>query len=1037
MTDLLPAGYSYTGGATVGVTTSYRGVLTENGLQGQVEVIGDYLASGRQLVRVTVNPASGTEFGAGVREFTVGIQTRAPEQAGYATNTAQLFLPGAELADTCKTGSRATDNILNLDGSGNPEEPYCQSSAEMRVRSEGAPGFSITKTVKGDIDPAPKTYPHVGVVDPDGGAADYQLTWTNTGGGVLTNVVVYDVLPAIGDVSVVTGAPRGSEFQPRLESIGTVPAGVKLQYSEHENVCQEEIVDTQPGCVSDSWSDTPPGDLANVRAIRLVSEPGQKYDSGESFSLGFTMSVPELEPVTQIAWNNATGHAYYDAPSGLISLAPVEEPKVGLQGMSPSIEVLKSDEDGNAGDDLENPVVIPTGEATTLRFAVTNNGNVPLQDISVRDQVLSGNAVIEDFACDYEGTGTLSSETTWAGPLPVGASFECEATLPPLAPEELHHDRATVSAVVVGLEEPVEDSDDFYATNHGTPDIKVIKRVLGDDANTLPGPNIRVGTVVDWTYEVTVGEGDVSLGEVEVISDAGTPDDPSDDWPAVYQSGDTNENGRLDVDETWIFVTPADKRMTMVEGQQSHSANVRGVPPSNLEVTDTDPAHFFGSAPEIRLVTYAQSLFDSNGPTVDDLESPWPRVRVGDKVRWTYKVTNTGNTALTDVVVSDDQLAEGVEIVCEEPGSGNTIAVLEVGAEVLCEAFGVAVDGEHRSHGVAGGYSPEHLGANGEIVPPEFTEAADVANYLGKAASLELVKTVNKDDADDAPGILVEAGAPVVWEYLVTNRGSAPLTNLSVTDDQLADEEIVCPEGGNAISALDAGESVTCRAEGRAIPGAYINTGTVTGLGPETFNENGEPVEPENVLALDVAQHFGADPQIDIEKTVNGAVHDSAPGLAVVAGSTMRFDYRVSNNGNVPLTEIEVEDDQGVIVVCPETGDGAIPELAPGDSIVCSGTAVVDFDGQYSNVGIVTARTPETRTTDGTDAPGKQIRAESTAFAHTVAVPDTKVPSKDKQTTVVKASWLPRTGFSFAGLLALGILALAIGIALNTRKRLK
>jgi len=91
---------------------------------------------------------------------------------------------------------------------------------------------------------------------------------------------------------------------------------------------------------------------------------------------------------------------------------------------------------------------------------------------------------------------------------------------------------------------------------------------------------------------------------------------------------------------------------------------------------------------------------------------------------------------------------------------------------------------------------------------------------------------------------------------------------------------------------------------------------------------------------------------IDIEKSTHGFDADQAPGPQIEVGDAVLWEYVVKNKGNVILTGIEVTDDQGVAVTCPET------HLAPGASMVCTGEGVATL-GQYANVGTVVGLPPE------------------------------------------------------------------------------
>ena len=210
---------------------------------------------------------------------------------------------------------------------------------------------------------------------------------------------------------------------------------------------------------------------------------------------------------------------------------------------------------------------------------------------------------------------------------------------------------------------------------------------------------------------------------------------------------------------------------------------------------------------------------------------------------------------------------------------------------------------------------------------------------LGAAAQsdVDLEKFTNGQNADSAPGPAVTVGSTVTWTYVVTNIGSRPLTNISVTDDQGV--IVTCPG-----TTLDAGLSFTCTATGTAISGQYANVGTVTATQPDT----------SVVTDSDPSHYFGqAAPSVSIEKSTNGFDADLPPGPSVPVGGTVNWEYVVTNIGSDPLDSIVVTDDQGVSVSCP----GAT--LAPGASMTCTASGIAQ-PGQYVNIGNVTATLPST-----------------------------------------------------------------------------
>ena len=99
---------------------------------------------------------------------------------------------------------------------------------------------------------------------------------------------------------------------------------------------------------------------------------------------------------------------------------------------------------------------------------------------------------------------------------------------------------------------------------------------------------------------------------------------------------------------------------------------------------------------------------------------------------------------------------------------------------------------------------------------------SDASHYFGEDASIDIEKSTNGADADDAPGPFVTVGDRVDWTYEVTNTGNVPLS-WAADDDQIG--ALACPR----IGLISPGQTLTCRASRNAQPGQYENIGTVDG----------------------------------------------------------------------------------------------------------------------------------------------------------------------------------------------------------------
>jgi len=343
LTDLLPTGITWANPVASGTWTLTRGGAASAGTTPvAMEVIDDYQGSGRQLLRATIPAASISAGGSWTATPPAGFfRVTTPTAIGAYVNTDQIFLYGSQLNaidDVCATptqtgggitsASYESDNPADLAGDGQLQEAYCENRATLTIKGTGA-AFALTKTVQGDLDAVPRGALGVGNAS-QGGTGTFGLTWTNVGSNVLGRPVIYDLLPRPGDSGVSqgqAGVARDSQFTPALAAVGTLPAGVTVQYSTSANPCRNEVFpdSANPTCVDD-WTATAPAELSQVAALRFVSSAS--YQVGQGFAVTFTVTVPPAD-INAIAWNSAATNATDVTNPGNV-LLPAEPPKVGI-----------------------------------------------------------------------------------------------------------------------------------------------------------------------------------------------------------------------------------------------------------------------------------------------------------------------------------------------------------------------------------------------------------------------------------------------------------------------------------------------------------------------------------------------------------------------------------------------------------------------------------------------------------------------------------------------------------------------------------
>ena len=270
------------------------------------------------------------------------------------------------------------------------------------------------------------------------------------------------------------------------------------------------------------------------------------------------------------------------------------------------------------------------------------------------------------------------------------------------------------------------------------PAIDIQKNVNGEDANTAPGPGIPVDAMVLWTYMVT-NIGDETLNNVYVLDDHGV---------TVTCPKITLEPGES------MTCTGSGKA---VAGPYSNIGTASGRGASET-VTDSDPAHYYGTQPGI--------FIEKSVNGVDADTAPGPTISTGSPILWTYVVTNSGDIELTDVTVTDNR---GVTVTCPK-------TTLQVGESMTCTGSGIAVAGQYSNIGTASGTSIS-----------ETMNASDACFYFGGGGNQGCEKGYWKKHPASwpptgySPGQMVKSVFPSVTIYFASLENTSLFNALSFT----------------------------------------------------------------------------------------------------------------------------------------------------------------------------------------------------------------------------------------------------------------
>ncbi|MCL4202703.1 MAG: VCBS repeat-containing protein [Pirellulaceae bacterium] len=761
---------------------------------------------------------------------------------------------------------------------------------------------------------------------------DYQLHRIATLGPTVFNAdLPYDVETDIETVKLTNDTDNNDPTGPYVPVGETVTWTYFVSNPGNESLENVNVVDDQPGV-------TP---LPVLNGLFNVGDTNQNdlLDPGEIWE--FTASGPAVAGQYENL-GTATGN-------GTVSGTPVDDDDEDHYfGYDPGIDIEKAT-NGFDADDPTGPYIL-VGDTVTWTYVVTNTGNVALSPVVVVDDNGTPLDDSDDFFPTY-----VSGDDNNNGALDLDEIWIFEAT--GIAQLGQYGNVAVVTGTPVDEElDPIPDAEDVTDEDPShyfgyDPGIDIEKATNGFDADDPTGPYIPVSGTVTWTYVVT-NTGNVPLSPVVVVDDNGTPLDDSDDFFPTYVSGDDNNNGALDLDEIWIFEATGIAQL----GQYGNVAVVTGTPvdeeldpiPDAEDVTDEDPSHYFGYDPGID-IEKATNGFDADDPT-------GPYILVGDTVTWTYVVTNTGNVALSPVVVVDDN---GTPLDDSDDffptyvsGDDNNNGALDLDEIWIFEATGIAQLGQYGNVAVVTGTPVDE-----ELDPiPDAEDVTDEdpSHYFGYDPGIDIEKATNGFDADDPTGPYIPVSGTVTWTYVVTNTGTVALSPVVVVDDNgtpLDDSDDFFPTyvsgDDNNNGALDLDEVWIFEATGIAQLGQYGNVAVVTGT---PVDEELDPIpDAEDVTDEDPSHYFGYEAGIDIEKATNGQDADDPPGPLLQVDSVVTWTYVVTNTGNVPLSPVVVVDDNGTPL---DDSDDFFPTYVSGDT---NNNGALDLDEiwLYEATGIV------------------------------------------------------------------------------------
>ena len=610
------------------------------------------------------------------------------------------------------------------------------------------------------------------------------------------------------------------------------------------------------------------------------------------------------------------------------------------------------------------------GEKITYKITVKNDGNLTITGIEVEDELTKDSWTIdslvpgesEEFTAEYVVTeadvlaGSVVNVATAKGTspdpstpdVPVDPGEKEEPTDPKNGHLTITKDTTSTpeNSIAYVLGETIKY--EITATNDGNltvSDITVTDDLTGDTWNIAA---LAPGESKAFTAEHVVTEADILAGTVENVAtakgtspDPDTPDVPVEPGKKVDETEDKNghliitkettstpKNGTayaLDEIITYKITVTNDGNLTITnitvtDEMTGDEWTVASLAPGETKEFDAKYQVLEKDVLATEVVNVATAKGTSPDPEKPDVPvdpgekedpvtTPAPSLFVektadkksgnelGDTITYTIKVVNNGNVTVNDIDVEDEMTGMSEAIASLAPGAERTFTTTYKVAEKDI------LKGEIVNVVTAKGTDPNKNSVNGSD-----------DETVGTAAKNGHLTITKETTSTPENGESYALGETIEYKITVTNDGNLTITDTTVEDELTGDKWLV--------SSIEPGESREFTAEyvvteEDILAGSVVNEATAKGTSPDPEKpdvpvvpgEEEDPTEPTNG-------------HLTIEKVTTST---PANGAAYALGETIEYKITVTNDGNLTITDITVEDEL--------TEDSwKLASLAPGES---------------------------------------------------------------------------------------------------------
>lgn len=440
----------------------------------------------------------------------------------------------------------------------------------------------------------------------------------------------------------------------------------------------------------------------------------------------------------------------------------------------------------------------------------------------------------------------------------------------------------------------------FLSAQSASPAISLIKTGVRFDDNDDSAA--AKDEVIEYTFTVS-NTGNVALLNV-VLNDpllGGLISGP--------ESGDLNDNSRLDTGEIWIYkaqyiLTQAD----VDAGQLINQATVHAIPlVQSPPVSDlSDDNSNTEDDPTVIILPQLPSIGLIKTATFNDEDSDG-FAQVGETISYVFTVKNTGTVTLTNISVQDPLVTvEGGPLASLAPGKSDFTTFTASYAVTQTDINA----GFFVNQASVSGFDPNLFDVSDLSDDQTVLRDNPTVTPLARKENFALIKTgmFRENDGDG----ISEAGEFIDYTFTVANLGDIAIENIVITDPLLGGV-VSGPSSGdtNSDAILDVNEVWIFNAtytltqfdidEAGVINQAILTGKTFGGTDLQDLSDDNSNLEDDPTVTPLVIRN-------QIELTKIGFFNDDNNNGLADAGESITYFFTVSNTGSRTVFDITVTD---------------------------------------------------------------------------------------------------------------------------------